>query len=62
LNGGDDLIDDFGSARFGEVRDAFDELGSHLVGSPLVVRFEGCDEHIIRFFLFFMDNPRLSPK
>ena len=27
LNGGDDLVDHFGSPRFGEVGDTFDELG-----------------------------------
>jgi hypothetical protein len=30
LDGGDDLVNDFGSPRFGKVGDAFDE-GSHMV-------------------------------
>jgi hypothetical protein len=31
LNGGDDLVDDFRSARFGEVGDTFDEWSGHVV-------------------------------
>jgi len=30
LDGGDDLVNDFGSSRFGKVGDAFDELGHEI--------------------------------
>jgi hypothetical protein len=34
LDGGDDLVNDLGSSRFGKVGDAFDELGSHIISGP----------------------------